>query len=277
MWLTVDHVTTYRYDRPVRGVVQSLRLTPAVCDGQKVRAWEVSVSGGIRGGSFRDGAGDLVQAWSVPGPVDEITVAVRGAVETVDTAGILRGHREFLPPMVYLTETPVTLADDALRAIATAAAAADGRLAMAHAMAGAVAAAITWTPGATGTATTAAEALAQGTGVCQDHAHALIAAARTIGFPARYVAGYLFAEEAAGEPIAGQAGHAWAELWVDGLGWVGFDPANACCPDARYVRLGSGLDAADAAPIRGTARGGPGAERLEVAVRVTAGQAQSQQ
>jgi transglutaminase-like putative cysteine protease len=54
---------------------------------------------------------------------------------------------------------------------------------------------------------------------------------------------------------------------VGGLGWVGFDPANNCCPDNRYIRLGSGLDARDAAPIKGTARG-LGTERLDVSVRV---------
>ena len=69
MILTVDHVTTYRYAQPVRGVVQSHRLTPSVYDGQKVRDWSVAVSDGLKGGGFRDGAGDWVQSWSVLGPV----------------------------------------------------------------------------------------------------------------------------------------------------------------------------------------------------------------
>ena len=69
--------------------------------------------------------------------------------------------------------------------------------------------------------------------------------------PARYVTGYLFTEDAEAE-----AAHAWAELHVDGLGWIGFDPANRCCPDERYIRLGSGRDAREAAPIRGVSRGG---------------------
>ena len=72
-----------------------------------------------------------------------------------------------------------------------------------------------------------------------------------------------------GDGSPGEVAHAWAEIWVQGLGWIGFDPANACCPDDRYIRLGSGLDAQDAAPIRGTARG-PGAEILDVSVAVQA-------
>ena len=50
MLLTVDHVTHYTYDRPVRGVVQSHRLTPSHFDGQRVMDWAVSVTGGVIGG-----------------------------------------------------------------------------------------------------------------------------------------------------------------------------------------------------------------------------------
>lgn len=264
MLLTVDHVTRYIYDRPVRGVVQSHRLMPSVFDGQRVLDWTVTVSDGVPGGSFRDGAGDCIKAWSVTGPVGEIAVHVRGTVETVDLAGVLRGHRETVPPECYLRETAATDADAALTVLARKAGSADGALAAAHALAAAVADAIAYRPGVTAAHTTAAEALALGEGVCQDHAHALIACARVAGLPARYVSGYLFAD---GDGVAHEAAHAWAEIHVAGLGWVGFDPANRCCPDERYIRLGSGFDAQDAAPIRGVARGA-GAESLDVSVAV---------
>lgn len=264
MLLSVDHVTRYRYDRPVRAVMQSHRLTPSLFDGQKVRDWTVVVSDGIPGGAFRDGAGDRVQGWMVKGPVSEVEVHVMGTVETVDLAGVLRGHREVVPPEVYLVETMPTRADASLLALARAADGQDGPLAAAHRLAAAVANAIVYRPGATHAHTTAAEALALGEGVCQDHAHALIACARVVGLPARYVSGYLFATS---DGVPHEAAHAWAEVHVAGLGWVGFDPANRCCPDDRYIRLGSGLDAQDAAPIRGIARG-MGAESLDVTVAV---------
>ncbi len=272
MLLSVEHVTHYTYDAPVRGVVQSHRLTPASFEAQKVVSWEVNVSDGTKGGGFRDGGGDWVQGWSVLGPVSEITVTVRGLVETVDQAGVVRGHREGVPPMVYLGETASTRADAALMAIGVEAKTAGEALAMAHAMSDAIAEAIVWTTGSTRAHTTAAEALALGEGVCQDHAHALIAVARSAGIPARYVSGYLLTEHEGAQ----EAAHAWAELHVQGLGWVGFDPSNKCCPDARYIRLGSGFDAQDAAPIRGMARGG-GVESLDVSVRVAQGQMQAQQ
>ncbi len=269
MILTVEHVTTYRYDLPVRGVVQSHRLTPSVFDGQRTLRWEISVSDGIHGGGFRDGAGDWVQTCSVLGPVDQIEVRVSGEVETQDLAGVLRGHRELVPPLAYLRDTIPTHPDIALTELGRqAVAGAQDPLDRAHRLSSAVAGAIAYTPGSTDAHTSAAEALALGQGVCQDHAHALIAAARSQGMPARYVSGYLHATE---EDDLHEAAHAWAEIFVDGLGWVGFDPANRCCPDARYIRLGSGYDAQDAAPIRGTARGG-GAEHLDVDVAVKAAQ-----
>jgi transglutaminase-like putative cysteine protease len=212
-----------------------------------------------------------VQGWTVAGPVAEIAVAARGIVARTDTAGVLRGLREKVPPMAWLTPTPATRPDQAIRDLAVEARAAGDALAQAHAMAAAVADRLAWAPGRTKPHTTAAEALALGEGVCQDHAQVLIAAARAGGVPARYATGYML-----DAPEPGEAAHAWAELWVEGLGWVGFDPANRCCPDARYVRLGSGRDALDAAPIRGTARG-PGEENMSVSLQVTQAQGQSQQ
>jgi transglutaminase-like putative cysteine protease len=268
MLLLIDHVTLYRYESPVRGVVQSHRLTPSGCEGQQVLDWSVTVSGGVKGGGFRDGAGDWVQGWSVKGPVSEIAVHVRGRVQTTDMAGVLRGHREIVAPECYLAETAATALTGGLGALAEAGLGAETRLAAAHALSRAVSAAVAYKPGATHARTTAAEALELGEGVCQDHTHILCAVARANGIPARYVSGYLLADDA-GQPH--EAAHAWAELHVPGLGWIGFDPANECCPDDRYVRLGSGLDAREAAPIRGSARSG-GAESLDVTVAVLATQ-----
>ena len=271
MRITVSHLTRYRFADPVRGALQSHRLTPVDSEGQRVLDWTVTVEGATWGVAFRDGAGDEVRTMSLRGPITEIEVAISGTVETSDTAGVLRGHREAVAPLAYTRPTRPTEPDRALAELSRAALA--GRedapaLDRAHALAAAVADAIAYRPGETHAHTTAAEALAQGAGVCQDHAQALIAAAQIAGIPARYVTGYLHAT-ADGAPH--EASHAWAELHLAGLGWVGFDPANRCCPDAHYIRVGSGRDAADAAPIRGVVRGGA-EEALEVKVSVDAAQ-----
>ena len=64
-----------------------------------------------------------------------------------------------------------------------------------------------------------------------------------------------------------EAGHAWAEAYVENLGWVGFDPTNGISTTDAHVRVAMGLDYLGAAPVRGTRYGG-GMETLTVAVKV---------
>lgn len=274
MQLTVLHTTSYHFDKPMRFVTQSHRLTPADSASQRVLDWSVSADGAAFGAAFVDGAGDHVTTMTVQGPVEGIDITVSGRIETTDTSGILRDHREIISPRVYLRSTAATKPTGALLELvkkALGVTQAKTELARAHALSEAVSEAIAYETGVTDAHTTAAEAVAQGKGVCQDHAHALIALAHAANLPARYISGYLLSDE---EGVASnEASHAWAEIHLDGLGWVGFDAANACCPDARYIRLGSGRDAREAAPIRGVSRGG-GTEALKVSVVVAAEQRQ---
>ena len=85
--------------------------------------------------------------------------------------------------------------------------------------------------------------------MCQDFTHIFIAAARSLGIPARYVGGYFHRDDGV---IEQDAGHAWAEAFVPELGWVGFDPANGICATDAHVRVAVGLDYLGAAPVRGT-------------------------
>lgn len=269
MRLTVSHVTRYRYASPIRQVVQSHRLTPSRFAGQRTLDWKVEVEGGRFGTPFVDGAGDSIRTMSLHGLVEAIDIHVSGTVDTLDLAGVLKDHKERISPLVYLRTTRATRPDAALRKLSAKAVAGipdNAFLERAHALAAAVAAAIVYAPGETHAHTTAAEALGLGLGVCQDHTHALIACAVAAGIPGRYVSGYLFASA---EGVPHEASHAWAELYVEGLGWVGFDPANRCCPDERYIRLGSGVDSVAAAPIRGVSFG-TASENLDVTVAVTA-------
>ena len=179
MRLTVDHVTTYRYDQPVRGVVQSHRLTPSVHRRPEGAGLGGHGQDGVPGGSYRDGAGDLVQGWTVAGPVSEVTVTVRG---TVETDGYLRRParlpRNACRRAPICATPPSTGAGCGLARSGRRRSRAADPLALAHALSAAVADAIAYRPGVTHAHTTAAEALALGEGVCQDHAHALIACAR---------------------------------------------------------------------------------------------------
>ena len=247
MRLAIQHVTASRFDVPVRGVIQSQRLVPQDGPAQRVLHWDVTVTPDATfGPDIADGAGDVHRTVVVSGPLDALEIVAAGEVETEDHAGILGRTREAVPPGAWLSPTPLTRADATLRQMGEAA---GTSLDAAHRLMVAVADAVAFQTDVTDPGTTASEALAAGRGVCQDLTHVMIAAARAGGAPARYVVGYLEAGAGAG------VSHAWAEIWVDDLGWVGFDPTNRCCPDARYVRLCCGRDALGAAPIRGAVRG----------------------
>lgn len=262
MLIEVRHSTVYSYETVARYAIQSLRLTPPDFDGQKVMSWSLTAPGLDQACQFRDSFGNWVHLASIAAPHDGITIEASGVIETTDRNGIVRGVPEVAPLRVFLRETATTAPDPAIRNLARAYQHRD-RLDKLHGLMNAIRDAVKYEIGQTHEHTSAAEALADGKGVCQDHAHVFISAARVLGVPARYVNGYFLS----GTLAPAEAHHAWAEAWVDGLGWVGFDPANGMCPTERYVRLACGLDAASAAPIRGTQRGGE-KEALDVRVEV---------
>lgn len=266
MRLSVRHVTTYAYEPPAVRVALDLKLFPPATRGQAVAEWRVAVNGEPVRPLLTNAFGDAEGLWFSDRDAEAVEVAAEGTVDTADTAGVL-GRFGAAPPALFLRETPLTHVDAEIRTLAEAAAGGEPLERM-HALSDAVHEALVYRPGVTDPETTAAQALALGAGVCQDKAHLFIAAARAAGIPARYVTGYLLDAAA---PL--HETHAWAEVHLGALGWVGFDPTNRICPTETYIRLCAGLDADDAAPIRGSITGGA-EHRLDVAVEIAPGQAQ---
>jgi transglutaminase-like putative cysteine protease len=266
MRVRIAHDTTYRYERPVRALVQALRLTPRDHDGQHVRSWRIEPSVDGRLQPREDALGNILHMFSADRAVEGITVRVTGEVETSEASGVLRGTVERVPDLFYLRETDLTAADPAIAEFAADVAgdvAAD-TLGALHRLLDGVHREATFDTAPTHVATTAREAFALRRGVCQDLTHIFIAAGRHLGIPARYVSGYFFRADGVVEQ---DAGHAWAEAKVPHLGWIGFDPANGISAAESHVRVAIGLDYLGAAPVRGTRQGG-GSERLEVKLRV---------
>ncbi|MHB2168254.1 transglutaminase family protein [Alsobacter sp. R-9] len=273
MRIRVSHQTVYDYDPPAKSLIQTLRLTPRNHDGQYVVHWRIDVDIDARLKPAEDAFGNATHGLSVAGPVERLSVRVDGEVETHDTAGVVRGTIERFPPIVFLRETPLTMPDEAIAAFATDTSAAAGpdTLTRLHALKTGLNAAMNALPPRDGAAASAAAAFAAKAGVAQDFAHVFVTAARRIEIPARYVSGYRCDP---GEEHGGTA-HAWAEAYVEGLGWVAFDAVHDVCPSVGHVRVAIGLDADGAAPVRGTRFGG-GHESLDVSIRLTTqGQSQS--
>jgi transglutaminase-like putative cysteine protease len=266
MRIRVSHDTRYRYDAPANGVIQTLRLTPRNHDGQFVVDWRIELSADCRLHVREDAFGNITHAFTTDGPLDQLGVLVEGEIETRDTAGVVRGAVERFPPSLYLRETTLTAPDAAIVDLAREVRAAAGRspLALLHALLERIHREMAYDTAPTRTETTAAEAYALKRGVCQDLTHVFIAAARYLDIPARYVGGYFHRLDGV---VDQDAGHAWAEVHVEGFGWVAFDPANGVSATEAHVRVAVGLDYLGASPVRGTRYGG-GEEAMAVKVVV---------
>jgi len=264
MRLKISHKTVYSYDQPVHYALQQLRLTPRTSEGQRVIEWKSTVTGGTKQLSFEDQYRNPVDLVLIEDG-ERIEIVSEGEVEVEDRHGVVGPGRTLAPLWLFRQATPATKPGPQIRRLAKPfeKQADEDQLGAMHALCGAMAEAVAYAKGTTDAATTAEEAVAAGQGVCQDHAHAMISAARLLGRPARYVSGYLMME---GVDMQ-EASHAWCEVWLDGLGWVGFDVSNAQCPDDRYVRVALGRDYGDAAPVHGL-RQGAASEELCVSVQV---------
>ena len=265
MRIRISHETVYRYEEPPRGLIQTLRLTPRNHDGQYVENWRIDVSENCQLDQHEDAFGNIIHVFSAEGPLAELRVMVDGEVDTQDTSGVVVGTIERFPPSLYLRETPLTRLDPAIAEFARLSARlGDDPLKILHDLLERLHEQMTFDNVPTQATTTVAEAFALKRGVCQDLTHIFIAAARSMAIPARYIGGHFHRDDGVTEQ---EAGHAWAEAFVPGLGWIAFDTANGLCATDAYVRVAVGLDYLGAAPVRGSRYGG-GTEALDVSVRV---------
>ncbi len=262
MRLSVSHATHYAYGSQVDYSIQRLLLTPLSYAAQRVVSWQIKAPGVEGALQYSDAFGNRVHLITALKPDEPHTIIADGVVDVDDVAGLVQGLPMRVPDAVFLRQTEATQPSEAmLDMLGGIGERPSNTLNFLHALMGATHGAVIYETGSTHAHTTGAEAFAQGRGVCQDHAHVFIGLARASQIPARYVTGYLIADDVS------PAAHAWAEALVPDLGWVGFDAANAKCPTDHYVRVACGLDATGTAPVRGCRRGGAD-EQMTVEVRV---------
>jgi transglutaminase-like putative cysteine protease len=274
MRLFIHHRTEYRFTEPQARVVQMLRMTPDNCRIQNIVDWRIDIDCDARLKPSRDGFGNIISMLYLQGPIERVGISVTGEVLTEDRAGVISGAMEPLPPAVFLRPTELTGVNPAIVEIAAPFGKGPAEpLERAHLLNTTIHELIACTPHRSTETRTAADVVRSGAGCSMDIAHVLIAAARTAGFPARFVTGYIYCDDDGIE--TSQAPQFWTELYVPEYGWIGFDPVNDRCPHEAYVRVAQGLDYRDAAPISG-ARIGGGHEVLSVGVDVSLSASQTQ-
>jgi len=294
-WLRVRHDTVYDYDAPAELAHHVACLCPRVTAYQQVRHWALQIDPAPDGWSDAEAAGQdeatlnsrlSLDPWGNGRLVfSHAQVHDRLSVSSVFEAGLTEAPQldpadsppwplvaeslryqagevrseavEFTLSSPFATRDPV-LASFARRAFLPGHSLAEGARALMHL----IHAEFKYAPLSTHVGTRATEALAQRRGVCQDFAHVMIGACRSLGLSARYVSGYLLTHPPAGQPrlIGADASHAWAEVWCPRQGWLALDPTNDVVAGIDHVTLAWGRDYADVAPLRGVIRGGGSAQ-----------------
>ncbi|HEX4321793.1 MAG TPA: transglutaminase family protein [Acidobacteriaceae bacterium] len=279
---SIRHLTRFRYKEPVSESIMEIRMHPRSDLSQHVLSFSLSVSPRCRVFSYRDHYGNDVQHFDIPGDHDQLVIVAESLVRhqmeaeppsflSPDAWGALDAmigegdYGEMLLPSTFAQFTPALLELakklDVVRR--------DDPLMVVHELNKRLYEYFDYVPRSTKVDSPIDVAIASHKGVCQDFAHTMIALLRHIGIPARYVSGYLYRGRGDHDRSLPDASHAWVEVLMPHLNWVGLDPTNDLVAHNRHIRTAVGRDYADVPPTHGIYRGKTASE-LYVAVHVEA-------
>ena len=263
MKLEIVHSTRYRYSGPIAETVMEVRLRPMDGNGQSCVDFHLEISAGIKPRSYRDGYGNDVHYFNLVRPHTSLSVTSRSVVETGGELDPAPGEalvQDFLRFRSPVKDVPGIRELASRHPVADPSSGSSVEQALDE-LTMAISREFAYDRAVTNVYSAVDDVLAVRAGVCQDFAHLFIAVARTMGVAARYVSGYIHAPGA-----ATTASHAWAEAWVPGRGWVGYDATHPVRAGEHHVRLAVGRDYSDAAPTRGIYIGSA-TSSMEVSVR----------
>ena len=287
MFYAIRHLTRFRYNRPISQSMLEVRMHPRSEGAQRSFTFRLSINPRARIFSFQDHLGNLVHHFDVPQRHRELSIVADSLVSVEDTpdlraslapdawmelaAMVAEGdYWELLTPSHFARQTP--LLEALMRDLDVDAPRGRDPLTLVREVNAGIYRAFDYVRRATAVNSPIDASLSSRQGVCQDFAHIMIAAVRSLGIPCRYVSGYLYHGSEHHDRSAEGATHAWVEALLPRLGWVGFDPTNDLVAGSRHIRTAVGRDYADVPPTVGTMKGRVETE-LQVRVRVVPSQA----
>ncbi len=260
MILEVQHETRFEFTEPVKELLTEVRMEPASDADQSCHSYHLEVTPATGVFRYQDGFGNRVHHFNLLAPQHGLRILSASIVEThpkprdlaasrcthpldpeglplealdfIKLGGPVRPTPRLAPVLDALRPQPGTRVVDLVQGVAD--------YIRAH---------FEYARDVTLSTSPIDDVLRQGKGVCQDFTHLMLAVLRSLGVPARYVSGYLHRD---GEE---SQSHAWCEVWVPDLGWLGIDPTNDCWVNDHFVRVAVGRDFSDVPPNRGVYRG----------------------
>lgn len=285
MLYEVTHITRYHYEAPVSQSLNEVHLTPRVLPTQRVLQTALQVDPApvfVR--HRKDYFGNDASTFAVFDVRASMTATAKSVVEVIAPIGPseasstlsweeardsieLYADESCLAASEFLYHSPyvpslAALGDYARETFSSGRSLLEAAQELSHR----IHKEFKYVPKSTSIDMPLADVLESRRGVCQDFAHVMIGALRSLQLPARYVSGYV----RSGEHIQGaQASHAWVSVFLPGAGWIDFDPTNDLQPSDSHVTLAWGRDYGDVTPVKGVTLGGGGQTvGVEVYVKV---------
>ncbi|MFM7606113.1 MAG: transglutaminase domain-containing protein [Prosthecobacter sp.] len=280
MRLRIFHRTRYTYRVPVRDSHNEVRLRPATDDSARCEFFLLNVNPPVRLQHYRDEWMNYVHWFDINEPHNSLSIDAELTVQTsnpyaagkphgVDFTALNDLQDDLLAPLLQ-SSTYVDINREVWKEALDVKASSDDLFATAEALMTHIHTNWAYNPGTTHASTHMREVMQQRQGVCQDFAHVMIGMCRGLHIPARYVSGYLY--NGPGAHLRGaQASHAWCEIFIPDRGWFGLDPTNNTLADERHVKIATGRDYSDTAPLTGQFDGPMDATAaLQIEVEVSA-------
>jgi transglutaminase-like putative cysteine protease len=285
MFYSIRHTTRFVYTPPVSESMTEVRMQPRAEGGQRCLKFELHTQPRARILGYRDHMGNIVHHFDIPGKHSQLKITAEstveiaaspslpesldaGAWESLDAINQTGAYWDYLAPSQYAFKTQL-LAElsEELKLERR-----DDPLSLLRVINTAIYENFDYKPQSTSVDSPIDDALRMRVGVCQDFAHIMIALARELRIPCRYVSGHLYHEGNGHDRSASGATHAWVEAYLPEFGWVGFDPTNNLIAGERHIRTAIGRDYADVPPTRGVFKGLAQSE-MSVGVQVSPTQA----
>jgi transglutaminase-like putative cysteine protease len=285
MLFRISHLTDYHYPAPVAEAYLELRLTPQSRRDQIVKQHALQIEPSVQVSNYEDYFGNQVSFISLPYRHLRLKISSEALVATtappLPTESLelsIQESRQILGsalPFVFDYLQPTEMVKISRESTQWARRYLSGRMILGKGLEDltrAIWESFEYEKGSTEFSTDLSVVWKQRRGVCQDFAHVMLSVLRTAGLPSRYVCGYIEtapppSESGAKRLVGSIATHAWVETYIPGQTWVALDPTNNRWCGEQHIAVSFGRDARDAAPIRGTFKGG-GRQTLKVRVKV---------
>jgi transglutaminase-like putative cysteine protease len=289
MRFKIQHITKYQYSDRVSHCYNLAYMTPRKTDRQTCEKSKISITPAVASTSKNiDYFGNTAYHFEILRAHKELTINCESIVTTADQECRFRleksrtcletlnqlatnGEEELIVAKEFILDSSMIQISNDLRDYALPSFAEDKPfLQCVMDLTSRIFSEFSYSPESTTIATPLSEVLANKKGVCQDFAHLQIACLRSLGFPAKYVSGYLETLPLPGEVklVGADATHAWISVYSVDEGWVEFDPTNNCIAGEQHIVTAFGRDYFDVTPLKGVIYGGGKKPLLTVSVDV---------